>query len=47
MNVFTMVVIIVAICVVGDILKRIFDVKKIKATNPQQDDIQKLIAIKN
>lgn len=45
MNVFTMVVIIVAICVVGDILKRIFDVKKIKATNPQQDDIQKLIAI--
>jgi len=45
MNVFTMVVIIVAICVVGDILKRIFDVKKIKATNPQQDDIKKLIAI--
>jgi len=45
MNVFTMVVIIVAICVIGDILKRIFDVKKIKATNPQQDDIARLIAI--
>jgi len=40
-----MVVIIVAICVIGDILKRIFDVKKIKATNPQQDDIARLIAI--
>lgn len=45
MNVFTMIVIIVAICVVGDILKRIFDVKKIKATNPQQQDIAQLIAI--
>lgn len=45
MNVFTMIVIIVAICVVGDILKRIFDVKKIKATTPQQQDIAQLIAI--
>lgn len=45
MNVFTMIVIIVAIGVVGDVLKRIFDVKKIKATNPQQDDIARLIAI--
>lgn len=45
MHVFTMVVIIVAICVVGDILKRIFDVKKIKATNPQQQEFEQLIAI--
>ena len=45
MHVFTMVVLIVAICAVGDIIKRIFDIKKIKASNPHQKDIEKLIAI--
>lgn len=45
MNVFTMVVIIVAICVLGDILKRIFEVKKIKAKSPHKEDIEQLIAI--
>lgn len=45
MNVFTMVVVIVGICVAGDILKRMFDLKKIKAKSPQNDDVQRLIAI--
>lgn len=45
MNVFTMVVIIVAICVFGDVLKRIFDVKKVKSQQPQSDEFDKLINI--
>lgn len=45
MNVFTMIVLIVAIGVVGDIIKRVFDIKKIKASKPHQEDIERLITI--
>lgn len=45
MNVFTMIVIIVGICVLGDVLKRIFDVKKIKKENPASDELNQLISI--
>ena len=44
MNVFTMVVAIVAICVAGQVLKMIFDVKKTKPAN-DSDDMARLIEI--
>ncbi|OIQ48345.1 hypothetical protein ACMAZF_09045 [Psychrobium sp. nBUS_13] len=43
MGLWTMIVAIVGIVVVGDILKRIFDVKKTAGAN--SNDVQRLIAI--
>ncbi|NRA61483.1 MAG: hypothetical protein HRU25_11350 [Psychrobium sp.] len=44
MNVFTMIVFIVAICVLGEVLKKIFDLKKNKPAD-NSADIAKLVSI--
>ncbi|MGB1297007.1 MAG: hypothetical protein ACPG8A_01970 [Psychrobium sp.] len=45
MGLWTMIFAIVAICVIADVVKRMFDVKKIKASNPQSEDVARLIEI--